>query len=92
MKIQIEVDIFDDEKFCNDIGGLKQCSFVHIFSETCIAFQGIKLKKGKHPKFKKCDQCKVKYQKKIADTGKPIKGKYKTGMDRHHKNENHWIK
>jgi len=82
MKIQVEVDIFGDPKYCNNNTG--QCPYSKetiygAISRSCTLFpiSDIKLielnielgNKFLEDRYLKHDQCKKAYQKKIANTG-----------------------
>lgn len=67
MKIQIEVDIFGDAKFCDS------CDFLHIYQEnestspveyTCALFGWEDLKYINN-RLIKCNECKTAYQQHI---------------------------
>ena len=58
MKINAEVDIFDDPEFCDSRTGLYQCGYIEDFNYCglyCVKIDGMRRKK--------CPECKAAYQK-----------------------------
>jgi hypothetical protein len=59
MKIQVEVDVFDDPEYCQNKNG--SCKYLYAEPEDfCLLFHEFLMHMGL---YRKCDECKAAYSK-----------------------------